>query len=237
MPSPAAARGLAPEGRPAGGIGALPSPAMNVQEIAPRLWWWSAPHPEWKPSYAKKGGWEETVSSYAVVADDTFVVFDPLVPDDETERFWEALDRDVEHHGPPAILITLYWHVRSAQQIADRYEGTTVWAHEPAAKQVGKRVRYTHTFTQEDALPAGAEAIPVHNRNEVAFWLPSHKATVIGDTILGGDGRARLCPASWLGKNDSMDEVRAAVHRILKFPENRLLLTHGGPTDPSALEV
>ena len=237
MPPRAAARGLAPACSPAGSAGALPSPAMSVQEIAPRLWWWSAPHPEWKPSYAKKGGWEETVSSYAVVADDAFVVFDPLVPDDETERFWEALDRDVEHHGPPAILITLYWHVRNAQQIADRYEGTTVWAHEPAAKQIGKRVRYTHTFTEGDDLPGGAEAIPLHNRNEVAFWLPSHKATVIGDTILGGDGRARLCPASWLGKNDSMDEVRAAVHRILKFPENRLLLTHGGPTDPSALEV
>jgi hypothetical protein len=210
---------------------------MNVQEIAPRLWWWSAPHPEWKPSYAKKGGWEETVSSYALVADDAFVVFDPLVPDDETEGFWEAMDRDVERHGPPAILITLYWHVRSAQGIADRYEGTTVWAHEPATKQIGKRVRYTHTFTEDDDLPGSAEAIPLHNRNEVAFWLPSHKATVIGDTILGGDDRARLCPASWLGKNDSMDEVRAAVDRILKFPENRLLLTHGGPTDPDALEV
>jgi glyoxylase-like metal-dependent hydrolase (beta-lactamase superfamily II) len=210
---------------------------MNVQEIAPRLWWWSAPHPEWKPSYAKKGGWGETVSSYALVAGDGFVVFDPLVPNDEAERFWEAMDGDVEHHGPPAILITLYWHVRSAQEIADRYEGTTVWAYKPAAKQVGKRVQYTHTFTEDDDLPGGAEAIPLHNRNEVAFWLPSHKATVIGDTILGGDGGARLCPPSWLGKSDSMDEVRAAVHRILKFPENRLLLTHGGPTDPSALEV
>jgi glyoxylase-like metal-dependent hydrolase (beta-lactamase superfamily II) len=209
---------------------------MDVEEIAPHLSHWSAPHPEWKPEYAEKGGWEEFVSSYALVAADAFVLFDPLVPSDEPDR-WTALDRDVEAHGPPAVLITLYWHARNSQEIADRYEGTTVWAHEPAAALVGKRVRYTHTFTEDDELPGGAQAIPLHNRNEVAYWLPSHKATVIGDTILGGDGRARLCPPSWLGKKDSMDEVRAAVHRILKFPANRLLLTHGGPTDPAKLEV
>jgi glyoxylase-like metal-dependent hydrolase (beta-lactamase superfamily II) len=212
---------------------------VELQEIAPRLWWWSAPHPEWTPKALGKDGlgWGQMVSSYALVAGDALVLFDPLVPADGPERFWERLDRDVEHHGAPAILITLHWHARSSQEIADRYDGTTVWAHKPAARLVGRRVRYTHTFTETDELPGGAEAVPLHNRNEVAFWLPSHKATVIGDTILGGDGRARLCPASWLGKNDSMDEVRAAVHRILKFPENRLLLTHGGPTDPSALEV
>jgi glyoxylase-like metal-dependent hydrolase (beta-lactamase superfamily II) len=210
---------------------------MDLQEIAPHLWHWTAPHPEWKPKYAEKGGWEEIISSYALVADDALVLFDPIVPADEPDRFWEALDRDVEHHGPPAILITLYWHARSSQEIADRYEGTTVWAHEPAAALVGKRVHYTNVFTEDDELPGGTQAIPLHNRHEVAFWLPSHKATVIGDTILGGDGRARLCPPSWLGKSDSMDEVRAAVHRILKFPANRLLLTHGGPTAPTALEV
>jgi hypothetical protein len=205
---------------------------MDMREIAPRLWWWSAPHPEWKPG----GGWGQTVSSYALVAGDALVLFDPIVPAHEPARFWEALDSDVEHHGPPAILITLYWHVRSSQEIADRYEGTTVWAHEPAAALVGERVRYSNTFTEDDELPGGAQAIPLHNSDEVAFWLPSHKATVIGDTILG-NGRARLCPSSWLGERDSMDEVRAAVHRVLKFPANRLLLTHGGPTDPSALEV
>ena len=206
---------------------------MDVQEIAPRLWWWSAPHPEWTPD----GGWGQIVSSYALVADHAFVLFDPLVPPDEPDRFWEALDRDVEHHGPPAILITLYFHVRSSKGIADRYDGTTVWAYEEAATRVGKRVRYTDTFTEGNDLPGGAEAVPLHAQDEVAFWLPSHKATVIGDAILGGDGGARLCPPSWLGKNDSMDDLRAAVHRILKFPANRLLLTHGGPTDPAQLEV
>jgi glyoxylase-like metal-dependent hydrolase (beta-lactamase superfamily II) len=206
---------------------------MDVQEIALRLWWWSAPHPEW----TRRASWDRIVSSYALVADDAFVLFDPIAPTDEPGRFWAALDADVEHHGPPAILITLYFHARGSQEISDRYEGATVWAHEPAAGKVGERVRYTHTFREGDELPAGAEAVPLHSHNEVAFWLPSHNSTVIGDVILGDGGHARLHPHSWLDKGDSMDEVRAAVHRVLKFPSNRLLLTHGGPTDPGALEV
>ena len=212
---------------------------MDVQEIAPRLWHWTAPHPEWKPEYAKNGGWEEIVSSYALVADDALVLFDPQVPenDEDAARFWQALDRDVEHHGPPSILITIYWHVRSAPEILDRYEGASVWAHEPAADSFNEWVRPTDTFSVGDPLPGGAEALPMHHLQEVAYWLPSHKATVLGDTVLGGNGRARLCPAGWLRPGESMDEVRLAVHRVLKFPANRLLLTHGGPTAPSALEV
>jgi glyoxylase-like metal-dependent hydrolase (beta-lactamase superfamily II) len=212
--------------------------AMNVQEIAPRLWWWSAPHPEWTPAADKDGkGWGQIVSSYALVADDAFVVFDPLIPGGEEDAFWRALDSDVEHHGPPAILITIHWHVRSSQQILDRYEGSTLWAHKPAARKVGNRVRYTNTFVQGDELPGGVEALPMHHMDEAAYWLPGHKATVLGDTILGHDDRASLLPARWLRKSESYDEVRRSVQRVLKFPATRLLLTHGGPTDPSALEV
>lgn len=205
---------------------------VEIQQIEPRLWWWTAPHPEWTPRADKDGkGWEETVSSYAVLSNDQLVLFDPLVDD------WDALDDDVRHHGPPAILITIYWHVRSSQQILDRYEGATLWAHEPAAKWVGKRVPYTNTFAQGDELPGGVEPLPMHHMEEAAFWLPSHKATVVGDTILGRDGTARLCPPSWLRKQESYDEVRRSVQRLLRFPATRLLLTHGGPTDPSAVEV
>jgi glyoxylase-like metal-dependent hydrolase (beta-lactamase superfamily II) len=211
---------------------------VNIEEIAPRLWWWSAPHPEWTPAADKGGkGWGQIVSSYALAADDAFVLFDPLVPEGDASEFWTALDRDVEHHGAPAILITIYWHVRSSQQILDRYEGSTLWAHEPAAKWIGKRASYTNTFNQGDTLPGGVEALPMHHMEEAAYWLPSHNATVVGDTILAHDGRAHLCPPSWLRKQESYDELRRCVQRVLEFPANRLLLTHGGPTDPRALDV
>ena len=42
---------------------------MDVEEIAPHLWHWAAPHPEWKPSNRGKDGqgWDQMVSSYALV--------------------------------------------------------------------------------------------------------------------------------------------------------------------------
>jgi glyoxylase-like metal-dependent hydrolase (beta-lactamase superfamily II) len=211
---------------------------MNIEEIDARLWWWSAPHPEWTEDAFKDGqGWQQIVSSYALAADDAFVLFDPLIPEGDEPAFWEALDGDVEHHGAPAILITIFWHVRSSQQILDRYEGSTLWAHEPAAEWIGERIRYTNTFTPGDKLPAGVEALPMHHMEEAAFWLPDHSAVVVGDTILGYNGHARLCPASWLREEESYDEVRRSVQRLLGYPANRLLLTHGGPTDSNALEV
>jgi len=212
---------------------------VEIEQIAPHLWWWTAPHPEWTPSSFKDGrGWERDVSSYALVEDGSLVLFDPLVPaDDDDERFWSALDDDVEHHGPPSILISLHWHARSAGEILARYEGASVWAHQPAVEDVAKRVAVSQTFADGDRLPGGVEALAIGVMNEAAFWLPGHRALVLGDSLLGYQGRTELCPRSWLGKGDTMEELEASVRRALEREPERLLLTHGGPRDPSELQL
>jgi glyoxylase-like metal-dependent hydrolase (beta-lactamase superfamily II) len=205
-----------------------------VEEIAPKLWWWTALHPDWNPEDLEGGeGWEQIVSSYALATDDTFVLFDPLVED------WDSLDRQVEEHGPPAILITLFWHARSAQQLLDRYDGTSVWAYEPAAEWIGERTRYTTKFNAGDSLPAGIEAIPMPRVAEVAYWLPQHNSVVVGDTILRHGDRATLFPATWVArrKQEIIDAAKQSVRELMERSPDRLLLTHGGPADPSALEV
>ena len=212
--------------------------AVEIEQIAPHLWWWTAPHPEWSPSDFKNGrGWERDVSSYALVEDGSLVLFDPLVPAEDDERFWSALDGDVEHHGPPSILISLHWHARSAGEILTRYEGASVLAHGPAAGDVAKRVAVSQTFADGDPLPGGVEALAMGFMNEAAFWLPGHRALVLGDSVLGYEGRTELCPRSWLGKNDTMEELEASVRRALARDPERLLLTHGGPRDPGELEL
>jgi glyoxylase-like metal-dependent hydrolase (beta-lactamase superfamily II) len=211
---------------------------VEIEQIAPHLWWWTAPHPEWSPSAFKDGrGWERDVSSYALVEDGSLVLFDPLVPAGDEERFWSALDRDVEHHGPPSILISLYWHARSADEILARYEGTTVWAHEPAAADVEKRVAVSETFADGDPLPGNVEPLAIGVMNEAAFWLPGHRALVVGDSLLGYEGRTELCPRSWLAKGDTMAELEASVLRALAREPERLLLTHGGPRPPAELQL
>jgi glyoxylase-like metal-dependent hydrolase (beta-lactamase superfamily II) len=211
----------------------------ELEEIAQRLWWWTAPHPDWTPEDLEGGeGWEEIVSSYAAVTNDELVLFDPLIPKGEEEDFWKALDDDVEHHGPPAVLITIFWHARSAEPILDRYEGASVWAYEPATKWVGERTRYTNTFSAGDALPGGIEAMPMHRAEEVAYWLPEHNAAVVGDTILRHGERATLFPPTWARrKQEIIDAATQAVRELMERKPDRLLLTHGGPTDPAALEV
>jgi hypothetical protein len=196
---------------------------VTIEEIAPRLWWWSGPHPEWK----------QAVSSYALVTDDAFVLFDPLVPDD----LWDPLDGDVRHHGPPAILITVHFHARSSRAILDRYEGSTLWGHEPALTKVRRRIGRAKSFKEGDALPGGVEAVAMHHMDEAAFWLPSHEALVLGDSVVGKDDRAELSPRSWLRKRETVDEQRRSVQRALERGPELLLLTHGGPIDPKALEV
>jgi glyoxylase-like metal-dependent hydrolase (beta-lactamase superfamily II) len=203
-----------------------------MEEIYRDLWWWTASHPAWTPEDLEGGkGWEQVVSSYSLVADDGLVLFDPLIDD------WDQLDRQVEQHGPPAILITIFWHVRSSQQILDRYAGASLWAHEPASEWIGERARVTKTFLPGDQLPGSVEAIPMRRIEEIAYLLPSHNAVVIGDTVLRHGARAELCPPTWVRKNETFAAAEEAARGLAARAPERLLLTHGGPTDPEALSL
>jgi glyoxylase-like metal-dependent hydrolase (beta-lactamase superfamily II) len=203
-----------------------------MQEIAPRLWWWTALHPDWTPEDLEDGkGWEQIVSSYALAAEGALVLFDPLIEE------WEALDRLVEAYGPPEILITIFWHVRSSPQILDRYAGATLWAHAPAAEWIGERTRYTNTFAVGDDLPGSVEATEMHRAREVAYRLPGGDAVVLGDALLRHDSRTELFPPTWVRDEEVRVAAIEAVKALMESRPARLLLTHGGPTDPSRVEL
>ncbi|MFL5921022.1 MAG: hypothetical protein ACJ75Q_14945 [Gaiellaceae bacterium] len=77
----------------------------------------------------------------------------------------------------------------------------------------------------------------MHHMQEAAFWLPTHRALVLGDSVLGYEGSVELCPPSWLKEGDSVEELEASVRRALELRPERLLLTHGGPRPPSELQL
>lgn len=210
---------------------------MTIDQIAPHLWHWATPHPGWTPKDRGKSGlgWDQLVSSYALIADGAFVLIDPQVPEaeDDAADLWRALDADVEGHGPPAILLTIRWHVRSAPQIAERYEGTTIWAPESAAKEIAKRVPYTDTYTTGDELRGGIRAHDLERFDEAVLELPAHRALAFGDIVLDGP---RLCPPSWLPKGTTIEELADELRPLLEG-KALLLLTHGGPTPAADLEV
>jgi hypothetical protein len=198
---------------------------MNVRELKPRLWYWTARHPDWTADQGGEGGWEPDVGCYAYVAPDlrALVLIDALVPGGDADSFWEALDDDVAHHGPPNVLVTVDWHARSAQAILDRYEGARVWAYAPAREELGKRTTITDVFELGDSLPAGIEAHDAGGSDhEVAYRVPEYAAIVVGDSMIAPPGGV---PRVWPDE----DSVRPALRALLDHPIELLLLTHGEP--------
>lgn len=179
---------------------------VEVQQVIGGLWRWTAVHPQWRPGE----GWDPEVACVYAEDPDAVVLIDPLVPAGEEERFWRALDRDVERLAlPVSVLLTSPWHVRSAGIVEARYGAV----REP---------------------PSGVRPIPV-SHEEVVFWLPGYGALVAGDALLGGPGGLRLQPPDWL--EGDYPAFVAAVGGLLELPVERVLPSHGEPVLDGAREA
>ena len=194
---------------------------VDVAEIDAGLWRWTGYHEEWK----------EDVGSVFCKTDDGVVVVDPLVPPEDAERFWRALDRDVRRVGGQAhVLVTVFWHVRSTAALVERYSAR-VWALSTSRAAVERRSGVvTDVFRPGDDLPGGIEAFRSARRTEVVFWIPRHRALVPGDILLGdGTGGVRMCPESWLSDTSGHPELAASLRPLLDLPVRRILVSHGDP--------
>lgn len=201
---------------------------MTVERLGDGLWTWASPHPAWQPG----DDWNRMAYSTYVEADDAVVLIDPLVPTDpqEAERFWHALDRDVERLAlPVAVLLTCRWHARSAADLHARY-GATVWS--PDADIMPSRP------LADAARPAAgveARALGVVEPDlEVAFLLADHDAIVVGDIVHVGDDGPALSPATWHDDTPATHAWFAEhAHRTLRAlltPAPALLLTGHAPS-------
>jgi glyoxylase-like metal-dependent hydrolase (beta-lactamase superfamily II) len=194
---------------------------MDVLEIAPGLWRWTAWHEEWK----------QAVGCVYRQSSDAVVLIDPLVPPENPDRFWRALDRDVEQAGVPVhVLVTVFWHARSAGEVVRRYAGR-LWAPSRARAAIERRTHaVTDVFRPGDPLPGGVRAFATAHVNDVVYWLPEHGALVPGDVILGDeDGGLRMCPESWLPKGTGHAKLRDSLRPLLDLPVERVLVSHGEP--------
>ena len=198
---------------------------MDVRELAPGLWRWTALHPEWTPG----ADWDQEVGCIYLETAASVILIDPLVPGEPSWRqtFLDRLDADVERNGKPvSILLTVWWHERSAGELAERYEAE-VWAHEEGGSRTETPV--THPFATGDALPGGLIGIDAQRVGETMYWLPEQRALVSGDIFLGdGDGGVRICSQSWLG-DVSHRELKLALAGLLDLPVEMVLVAHGEP--------
>ena len=210
---------------------------MDTRKLAPGLFYWTAPHPDWTAASGGKGGWEQTVGCVYYEAPDAVVLVDPLAPPDgtaEATEFWNALDRDVERaKRPVTILLTNHYHQRSSARIVERYPGTLVHG----SKHIeGKTVRpVDRTFDDGAALPGGVKARGIRGveEDETAFYIPAHNAFVFGDAVVGiGDGSVRV--TEWGPEGPEAEkryeaEFRPSLRKLLNVPVDMLLVSHGEP--------
>ncbi len=175
---------------------------MDTREVAPGLWYWTAPHPSWRPG----ADWPEHVNCVYYEAADAVVLIDPLLPRGAEEDFLEQLDRDVERVGlPVTILLTAPWHERDAPELAERY-GTSV-GH---------------------SLPEGVELFVPGGQDEgqVAFFIRPHRALVVAEFLMGHEGGLRVCPSPALVDKQAFD---TSLRELLELPIDRVLVAHGEP--------
>jgi len=188
---------------------------MEVQELRPGLWRWTADHPEW--DHAEH--WGPQVGSVYAELPDAVVVVDPLVPAAAEDRFWSALDRDVERLGKPVfVLLTVHWHERSVAAVLERYNAV-LWRPEEKVE-----------------LPAGVQPIVVKGADwsEAMFFLEPYAALVVGDLLVGKGGEIEIeLPVEWFPKAEQ-DWVREHLKPSLRtrlgaLPIELVLVSHGAP--------
>ena len=191
-----------------------------MQELRPGLWHWTAPHPDWTPDDGGPEGWEQEVSCYAYEAPDALVLIDPLAPPDELE----SLARE---RGEVTVALTCQWHSRSAGELQERL-GARVYAPAPHDGEVrldAERVRPGETIS------GGVEVRPTSYAGEVALWIPEHAALAFGDAVLGGGPAGARIQETWLPKDVTLEQHRAALHPLLELPVELLLPAHGEPAE------
>ncbi len=179
--------------------------------LAPGLWRWTAPHPDWTPADGGPDGWDEDVGCVYHEAREAVVLVDPLVPPEpERTRFFEAFDADVARAKlPVVVLLTAAWHERSSRELLERY-GASVGPPPASVDQIS-------------VAGAGGE-------EERLVWLAGPRALVAGDVLLGnGRGGVRVCPDAWLPEESRGPVIRERLRRLLDLPIELLLPSHGEP--------
>jgi hypothetical protein len=195
-----------------------------VEEVATGLWHWQAPHPEWDDSV-----WPQIVSSYAIDDGERRLLFDPIAPPDELVSGAEGREL--------VVVLTSPWHERDTRALVERHN-PAVFVTDPGEGSpdvewlLSGEAGELHLYSAGQGLPAGVEAFPGREPNDVVLWVQSRRAVVAGDTLVDfGDGLTIHEP--WL--STTREQVVEQLRPLLDLPVEHVLATHGGPHDRAAL--
>jgi glyoxylase-like metal-dependent hydrolase (beta-lactamase superfamily II) len=200
---------------------------VTLQELAPGLWRWTRRHPDWHPH-----GFGDEVASFAVRDEAGLVLVDPLL-DDGDDPVLAALEAKAA--GSVRILITIPYHVRSAERIWRHLRGQHDVAIHGHARCAG-RLEDTSGFRAVsgcETLAGGIRTFSIGKprRMEVPFELPSHRALAFGDAIVATGGGALRVWKQWEHVAADWYEGRflPTLRPLAELDVDRVLVTHGEP--------
>jgi hypothetical protein len=200
-----------------------------MKKLTEGLWRWTARHPEWHP-----GEFGAEVASYAAQAgDDTTLLIDPQLPPDPSSVL-AVIDEIATKRL--AILITVPYHVRSAEDLWNRYRqdaDTTIHGHPACAKRLEDRTAF-HEIDPGVPLPGdvSAHAIGKPRRHETPLHLPSHGALVFGDAVAEAGGRLVVWASEKVDAKVERfyrERFNPTLEPLLELDFDTVLATHGQP--------
>lgn len=207
-----------------------------MDELAPGIYGWTASHPEWRPK-------SEEVGSYALVAGEALLLVDPQLPAEADERSAPLLAR-LELLAAAAVrvelLVTIPYHTRSSEALYERFapdRPTRIWGH----ANVRKRLRPETPLEVVPVSEAGAAAriaggaadaytVGRPRRSEHPVYVPSLRAVVFGDAVVGAQGGLRFWQqSSGTGEDWYRGVFAPTLETLAAQPLEHVLTTHGPP--------
>ena len=193
---------------------------LEIRDVAPGLWIWRQPHPDWAPGL----DWEPPVTSTCVESGGEVALLDPLAPPDAAREFWERIDA-----RPPTIVVILKPdHVRDVDLFVRRY----------AARAYGPNLFFRDNIPETDLepiwpgseLPGGLRALyDGRGRQETPLWLPEQRALVFADGLTAPGGELRFWATPW-----HEERVLPALRALLELPFEHVIVSHGEPVHDRA---
>jgi hypothetical protein len=194
--------------------------AIEVRDVAPGLWLWRQPHPDWEEG----ADWEPEVASFAVESAGVSLVLDPLAAPPREREVWDRLDAA----PPEAVVILKPDHVRDVDLFvrwygARAYGPSLFWPGDVP----GTELEAIHPGIE---LPGGLQVLhDGRGMAETPLYLPEQRALVFADALTAPGGELRVWHTPW-----HEQRTLPALRELLDLPFEHVLVAHGEPVHDRA---
>jgi hypothetical protein len=188
---------------------------VEVRDVAPGLWLWRQPHPDWREGL----DWEPEVSSFVAESRGETILLDPLAPPPQGREVWERLERT-----PPTVAVVLKPdHVRDIDLFV-RWFGVRAFGPDLFFADDVPRTKLELVLWGTE-LPGRLRAVyDGRGETETPLYLPEQRALVFADGMTAPGGALRI----WSTPRFE-ERTLPAFRALLDLPFERVLVSHGEP--------